>query len=107
MKRRTTPTLIISIPKIEIDDVKSIEFLFKNTHSEKAKPIIKKSYPDEVSFDADTKCFMLSFTEEETLLFTSDKAFMDTRICLQNGNIPPTNIVTINVDSTLFGDADI
>ena len=107
MKRRTTPTLTISIPKVEIEDVKSIDFLFKNIHSEKASPIIKKSYPNEVKFDANAKCFMLTFTEKETLLFTSDKAFMDTRICLQNGNIPPTNIVTINVDSTLFGDDDI
>ena len=107
MKRRTTPTLKISIPKINIADVESIDFLFKSVHSETAPAIIKKSYPKEVSFDSESGYFLLSFTEEETLLFKGSIAYMDTRPHLNGGKIPKTTIVSFDIESTLFGDADV
>lgn len=107
MKIRTTPTLKISIPKIDIADVDSIEFLFKSNHSEKAPAIIKKSYPEEVSFDTESGYFLLSFTEQETLLFTGSLAYMDTRPHLKGGKIPNTKIVSIDIESTLFGEDDV
>lgn len=107
MKRRTTPTLKISIPDLDIANVRSIDFIFKETHSETAPAIIKKTYPKEVTYDEAEEVFLMPFKEKETLLFTKSFAYMDTRILLNNDKIPPTEIAKVDMMSTLFGDADV
>lgn len=107
MKRRTTPTLEVSILDLNITDIESIDFIFKATHSETAPAIVKKSYPDDVTYDEATKLFQIPFTEKETLLFTGKLYYMDTRPITKGGDIIPTEIATDNVKPTLFGDADV
>jgi len=106
MKRGTTPTLKISIEKINIEDVKTIEFIFKSRKQEASETIILKKYPDDASY-ADN-VFLLKFTDAETRLFASGSTvFMDTRIVCKNGTIPETDIAEIPVKPTLFEEVSI
>lgn len=107
MKRRTTSTLIISIPKLDISCIESIDFVFKSIRSEDAKAIIKKTYPDDVTYDEANNIFLMPFTQEETLLFNCSKVYMDSRPVTTGGKVLPTSIVTVDIQATLFGDADI
>lgn len=107
MKRRTNPELEISIPDLDVADIESIDFIFKATHSETAPAIAKKSYPDEVTYNAARGTFLIPFTEKETLLFTGKLYYMDTRPITKYGKIIPTEIATDDIKSTLFGDADV
>lgn len=107
MKRRTNPTLEISIPDLDVTNIKSIDFIFKATHSETAPAIAKKSYPDDVTYNNEKGTFLIPFEEEETLLFTGKLYYMDTRPITKNDKIIPTEIVSGDIKSTLFGDADV
>ena len=104
MKRGTTPTLKINIPGIDVSDIDHIDFIFKGSESETAPTIIEKSYPDSVSYDGGV--FFMPFTEEETRLFNTYSAFMDTRIVTRDGKIPAAQIIKINVHATLFGEVE-
>ena len=107
IKRRTNPTLEISIPELDVEDIKSIDFIFKHTHSETAPAITKKSYPEEVTYDSARGTFLIPFTEKETLLFTGKLYYMDTRPITKDGKIIRTEIATDDINPTLFGDADV
>lgn len=102
MKRGTTPTLKINVPGIDVSEIDHIDFIFKGSESETAPAIIEKSYPDSVSYDSEV--FLMPFTEEETRLFNDYHAYMDTRIVTKDGKIPATQIIEIDVRSTLFGE---
>lgn len=104
MKRGTTPTLKINIPGIDVSEIDHIDFIFKASKSETAPAIIEKSYPDTVSFDGNV--FLMPFTEAETRLFNDYRAYMDTRIITRDGKIPATQIIEIDVRSTLFGEVE-
>lgn len=104
MKRGTTPTLKINIPGIDVSDIGHIDFIFKASVSETAPAIIEKSYPDSVNYDGEV--FLMPFSEEETRLFNTYSAFMDTRIVTKDGKIPASQIVKIDIRSTLFGEVE-
>lgn len=72
MKRGTTPTLPVRL-KLRIQDIESIEFLFKQIKAESAPEILKKVYPsEEVEFNDETGLFGIIFSEADTRLFTED-----------------------------------
>lgn len=102
MKRRTTPHLPVKL-NIDRDLIDSIDFIFKLENSESAVAKLEKSFPEDVEYDADTQLFIISLTQDETVLFPENKEFyMDTRILLTNGEIPETNIVSLWMKPTLF-----
>ena len=45
---------------------------------------------------------LLSLSASETMKLPVGEVYMDTRIILNNGKIPKTKIVKINVDNTFF-----
>lgn len=105
MKRRTTPTLKVSID-IDIGKVGSIEFLFKQKRDESNDISLKISYPQDVDFE--NGVFLIPFTEAQTCIFKPGKIFyMDTRIMLKNGNVPQTEIIELFMCDTLFNEGDI
>lgn len=106
MKRGTTPTLKINIPKINIDEISRIDFIFKSAISETTPPIILKSYPGNVTYDNVENVFLMPFTEAETRFFSTPNLFFDTKIICKSGKIPAAEIVKINILPTLFGEDD-
>lgn len=103
IKRGTTPTLSIIIDGITPTDVSKVEFIFKPRRSEEARCIMEKSYPENVSYDANESVWHIPFTDAETRVFTPGcDIFMDTRITLKDGAIPATEITSFKVTETLF-----
>lgn len=107
MKRRTTPTLPIRI-KLNVNDIETIDFLFKQIKSESAPEILRKVFPsDAVTYNGERNFFEIAFSENDTTLFKEDAPFyMDTRITLVNGTVPETPIITLRMHPTLFGAAN-
>lgn len=104
MKRGTTPTIPIE-HDLDIADIASVRFLFKQKKSEDSPAILIKSYPDEVT-ERDG-VFLIPFTEAETRRFKPGEEFYcDPKITLTGGEIPATEILTLNCNPTLWGDAD-
>lgn len=109
MKQNTTPTL-----EIEIDfpfvDIKRLEFIFKDEPKTYARTLIHKAFEVEFPVTETTEeSFKLSldFSTAETMKLTPGKVFMDTRIVLLDGTVPETEIVELEVKTTLFGEVYI
>lgn len=104
IKRGTTPTISAHVEGVEIDDIEKIEFIFKHIVSSRAAAICTKFYPGGgVSYDAQSTTFDIALTEAETRKFcAASTAYMDTRITLNGGVIPQTDIVQFSVFETLF-----
>ena len=109
IKRNTTPTIPITI-HMPFECIKKIEFKFKDENSEIYPDLLHKSYEKEkikIKEKDEKKFIMLvSFSAAETLKFPEGSVFMDTRIVLEDGSIPETKIVCINVEKTFFGEDD-
>jgi len=108
MKRGTTPVLKVKIDRVENSDILKIEFLFKQVDSESAPEVLLKEYPGEdVSYDSQTDRYTINLTEEESRKFLEERfCYMDTRITLTNGKIPPTTIEKVMAHKTLFQESD-
>lgn len=101
MKRGTTPTIPIE-HDLNISQVKSVRFIFKQKKAEDAPVILIKSYPDEVT--EENGVFLIPFTEAETRRFKEGKNFYcDPKVTFANGKIPATEILTLNCSPTLWG----
>lgn len=101
MKRGTTPTLRVAID-FDFSRISRVEFVFKQYEAENAPEIIKKAYPQDVTYDSENGLFLIELTDEETRLFGESRAYMDTRIITAGGKIPHTGIVSLDVAKTLF-----
>ena len=107
MKKGTTPTLRIQLDNLDFTKVAEIKFIFKQQKDEWCDDKIIKTYPGDVLLDEDKKLFSIHFKEEETRSFEGGESiYMDTKITFLDGNITGTNIVSILVSDTLFGDND-
>ncbi len=108
-KRGTTPTIPVSIPAIDITNISTIEFIFKQYNNESSPTILLKKYPtdDVIAYNSNDKLFYIYLTESESRLFIENKTFyMDTRITYTGGKIPKTNIVSLTMNNTLFAETD-
>ena len=105
MKRNTTPTLPIKI-HTAFDNVKSVEFMFADKDSQYARIFLHKKFENDIPIaEGDTTesfTVLLSLSASETMKLPAGAIYMDTRIILNNGNIPKTKIVKIDVDNTFF-----
>lgn len=98
--------------EFSLDDVSSINFVFKQNRSKTDE--IKKSavWKSDGSGDCrritGTNIIMVPFSDTETYLFASRTAFyMDTLIIMTGSeNNPMTNIVELMMQETLFGEVE-
>ncbi|MBQ6991046.1 MAG: hypothetical protein IJN58_08310 [Clostridia bacterium] len=104
IKRGTTPVIVVVLENVANSDVDSIEFIFKHRKSESAPAICTKKYPsDFVAYDAANNTYQVSLSEWNTRAMAQHtKIFMDTKITLTTGVIPPTEIAEFQVEETLF-----
>lgn len=114
MKQNTTPILPIEI-LMPFEGIKRIEFIFKRLNTNNYNNDQYRSYPalvhkilegDDIKLaEGDTSekfIVRVPFTAEETLKMPVGPIYMDTRIVFENGCIPETEIVKINMNATLF-----
>lgn len=105
-KRRTTPRQKVQVG-VDVGEISEMTFLYKTEKSETAPEILTKTYPGEVTYDEEGGYFVIPWTEAETLLFApNDIFYMDTRIVLDGGYVPTTNIVALTMNPTLFGESE-
>lgn len=110
-KRNTTPTLevIIGLP---YEHVKSVEFVFKRTPDPTARALVHKMFEKDegegipVAKGKTEKEFtvLLKLKAEETMKLCAGDAYMDTRIVLDDGDVPDTEMQQGRVRETLFGE---
>lgn len=106
MKQNTTPTLPVRI-HMPLADVKHIEFIFKEEKSKNYPALLYKKFDKEdfkIQEEDTSECFLflLPFTAEETMAMPEGEVYMDTLIELNDGKLPETEIVKLNVNETLF-----
>lgn len=114
MKQNTTPVVPVEI-LMPFDEVKRIEFIFKRLNTNNYNNDLYRSYPalvhkiyegDEIPIQEgdNSKSFVVNvlFSAEETLKIPSGPVYMDTRIVLNDGSIPETEIVKLNMKASLF-----
>lgn len=105
MKRNTTPTIPIKI-HTDLDNVKRVEFIFADKNSQYAIIYLHKIFEEEIPIaERDTTesfTVLLSLSASETMKLPAGDVYMDTRIILNNGKIPNTEIVKIDVENTFF-----
>lgn len=114
MKQNTTPVVPVEI-LMPFDEVKRIEFIFKRLNTNNYNNDLYRSYPalvhkiyegNEIPIQEgdNSKSFVVNvlFSAEETLKIPSGPVYMDTRIVLNDGSIPETEIVKLNMKSSLF-----
>ena len=114
MKQNTTPVLPIEV-LIPYEKIKRIEFIFKRLNTNNYNNDIYKTYPalvhkifEEEELDAvvipgeGNFVVRVPFTAEETLKMPTGVIYMDTRIVFEDGSIPETEIVPVNMNATLF-----
>ena len=108
MKRRTTPVIPVRFNRLAVDDIETIDFLFRQERDETSEPYVTKTYPTDVTYDAERNRYMVPLSEDETALFLEDhEFFMDTKITLKgNGMVPETNIIRLIMNGTLFDDGE-
>lgn len=107
MKNGTTPTLKVQIQNFNVSQAQRVEFVFKAQKKEAAKLLLKKCWPDDVTYDEENGLFLLRISEEESRIFVpNSRVYMDTRITLTGGAIPTTSIAEIFVTPTLFEEAE-
>ena len=114
MKQNTTPVVPVEI-LMPFDEVKRIEFIFKRLNTNNYNNDLYRSYPalvhkiyegNEIPIQEgdNSKSFVVNvlFSAEETLKIPSGPVYMDTRIVLNDGSIPETEIVKLNMKTSLF-----
>ena len=106
IKRGTTPTLPITI-FMPFENIKQIDFIFKKQKIESYPELLKLSFefPDDNDLvDKEENSFVVNakFEEEDTRKLSKGTVYMDTRIVLTNNEIPPTEIVELDISETLF-----
>lgn len=114
MKQNTTPVVPVEI-LMPFDEVKRIEFIFKRLNTNNYNNDLYRSYPAlvhkiyegkeiPVQEGDNSKSFVVNvlFSAEETLKIPSGPVYMDTRIVLNDGSIPETEIVKLNMKTSLF-----
>lgn len=105
MKRNTTPTIPIKI-HTAFDNVKRVEFIFADKDSQYARIFLHKIFENEIPVaEGDTTesfTVLLSLSASETMKLPAGAVYMDTKIILNNGKIPETEIVKIDVKNTFF-----
>lgn len=104
IKRGTTPKLpiIISMP---VKGIQHIDFVFKKGMGEHYPSLLEIGFDisdTQVEEEGDSFVVELKLTEKDTRKLTEGIVYMDTRIILTDGNIPPTEIVELEVGTTLF-----
>ena len=97
VKRGTTPTLQVYLDGVDMTEIASVTFLFKTMAMESAPALVEKTVKSPKANPVEVE-----FTEEETYLLPPAELWMDTRIVLNSGKIPPTELVKIHVMATLF-----
>lgn len=107
MKRGTTPVLRLE-HTLDLSTVERIEFLFKQERRESAPALLKKTYlPVGGQVQEAQGIFEIPFTVEESRLFAAGQPFFcDPRITLTGGSIPPTAILQLSCQDTLWGETD-
>lgn len=105
IKRGTTPTLPITI-FMPYQNIKHIDFIFKKQIDEKYPELLKLSFDfpdDDELIDKEQDSFVVNakFEEEETRKLSRGKVYMDTIITLTNNEIPPTEILELDIGETL------
>lgn len=105
-KRRTTPRQKVQVG-VDVGVISTMTFIYKTEKTEEAEVLVEKTYPGEVTYDEVGGYFVIPWTEEETLLFQpNDIFYMDTRIELEDGSVPVTNIISLTMNPTLFGESE-
>ena len=105
-KRRTTPRQKVQVG-VDVGVISAMTFIYKTEKTEEAQVLVQKEYPGEVTYDEAGGYFVIPWTEEETLLFSpNDIFYMDTRIELEDGYVPPTEIISLKMNPTLFGESE-
>nr|DAK68130.1 MAG TPA: hypothetical protein [Caudoviricetes sp.] len=97
VKRGTTPTLQIYLDGVDMAEVASVTFLFKALAEERGPALVEKTVKSPKANPVEVE-----FTGEETYLLPPAELWMDTRIVLNSGKIPPTELVKVRVMETLF-----
>lgn len=105
MKQGLQLLLPVKFDGISISDVEQIEFVF--AQDVRIDTTIRKTSLYDGSSDdvfVDNGVFYVPWTSDETYLFRAGSPFyMDTRITLANSQYqPPTNIVELMMNPTLF-----
>lgn len=114
MKQNTTPVLPIEV-LAPYENIKRVEFIFKRLNTNNYNNDIYKTYPALVHkiFEGEELggivvpgegnfVVRVPFTAEETLKMPVGVIYMDTRIVYEDGSIPETEIVPVNMNATLF-----
>ena len=111
IKRNATAILPIEVG-IPIENLRSIEFLFKKEKNPNAEELLKKTYlKDEIEIKADTSnsfgfTMLMRLKPKETYRLPAGKVYMDTYPTLNDGNVPIIPIVTIDdILETLYKEA--
>lgn len=106
IKRNTTPTLPIKI-KTSPDSIKSIEFMFGDSDTEYARIYLHKKLEGNIPIDkiSDSEFIVnLELAADETLRLPVGDVYIDTRIELNDGKVPPTKIAKVeNINSFFRG----
>lgn len=97
IKRGTTPTLQIYLDGVDMADVASVTFLFKELAEEGAPTVLEKTVISPPANPVD-----VDFTLEETYMLPAAALWMDTKLHLKDDKIPPTELIRVNVLETLF-----
>ncbi len=114
MKQGTYNHLKVVFDGVDLDQISRVEFVFTQTlDGEVVKSAIYTSPNNPVPGDVllEDGVFLVPFTREDTYLFKQGATFfMDTRIVpfgsVATSDNPPTPIVTLRMDPTLFYYAD-
>lgn len=97
VKRGTTPTLQVYLDGVDLAEVKSVTFLFKRNVSERLPALLEKTVENPEANPVEVE-----LTMEETYALDFPEIWMDTRIVLSSGKVPPTELVQLSVGATLF-----
>ena len=111
MKRNTTPALPIKI-HMPFGEVKRLEFIFKAGIGDYYPALVHKTFESQEKIpiegeevDANESFVVkLKLDAKDTMSLPAGEVYMDTLIVLNDGFIPETKIVTINVEETLFSE---
>lgn len=111
LKAGTSFPLPVTIDDQNFDNIEAIEFLFKQTESGET---IKTAYWSSEGESRDAmrrgteNVILVLFSREDTYLFQQDEMFfMDTRIHYNDSDTnPPTNIVQLRMNRTLFANGE-
>lgn len=113
MKQNTTPVLPIEI-LMPFENVQRVEFVFKRLNTNNYNNDLYRSYPALIhkifeggdipvaNITEQSFVVRVPFTAEETLKIPVGPVYMDTRVVLNDGSIPATEIVKMDMTATLF-----